>query len=226
MTLPLTGAGPSASAGIANWWDPNNVGLSCVGAYRAKGAASYAASLVNNVTPGTYDLVEGNGAVPWAAATGWGFVAASLQYFDTGLIPANDQSWSALVQYANVPAGIDGFLLGERSGASAEFNLRPNRALNSVRYQNGQDTVVVISLLTGNIGMAGNQGYRNGVPDGGLMGIWLGASDRSIYIGGNNRLGVLELPITADIHAVSIYDAAPAVVQGQAAAIATATAAL
>lgn len=33
-----------------------------VGAYQAKGAASYAASLVNLANPGINDLTEGNGA--------------------------------------------------------------------------------------------------------------------------------------------------------------------
>ena len=225
MTLPLTGAGPSASAGIANWWDPNNVGLSCVGAYRAKGAASYAASLVNNVTPGTYDLVEGNGAVPWAAATGWGFVAASLQYFDTGLVPANDQSWSILIQFDNyVLLGGSTMLAGLNDGGGKRFWVgSSNLAANEALYSNGGSTAVAIALLSGNRGVIGNRGYRNGVAEGAALGAWGGATLLSIYIGAVRGPA---LYCTSDIHAVVVYNGGAAAVAAEALAIAAAMAAL
>ena len=43
-----------------------------VAAYQPKGAASQAASYVNLVTPGTYDLTTAD-APGWAAGTGWVF---------------------------------------------------------------------------------------------------------------------------------------------------------
>lgn len=52
----------------------------CLAAYQPKNAASYAASKVNRVNPGTYDLTNGVAYPSWAAATGWTFASASSQY--------------------------------------------------------------------------------------------------------------------------------------------------
>src|SRR4030042_426783 len=52
----------------------------CIAAYQPKGADSYAASKVNIANPGTYNLSDGAAFPTWAAATGWTFAAASLQY--------------------------------------------------------------------------------------------------------------------------------------------------
>lgn len=49
----------------------------CVAVYQPKGAASYAASKVNLVTPGTYDLSDGAAFPTWAFATGWTFNGAT-----------------------------------------------------------------------------------------------------------------------------------------------------
>jgi len=57
----------------AGWWDVE--GKTCVAAYQAKGAASYAASLSNLANPGTYDLTE-VAAPDWATGTGWTFDSA------------------------------------------------------------------------------------------------------------------------------------------------------
>ena len=60
-----------------NWWEAS--GATAVVAYQAKGAGSYAASLVNLANPGTHDLIEGN-APDWDAATGWRFIPANGDY--------------------------------------------------------------------------------------------------------------------------------------------------
>jgi hypothetical protein len=221
--------------GAALWWDPNNVGLSAIAAYRAintvgtpwsGGPANYAESLVNNVAPGVNDLVEGNGAVPWAAAAGWGFVAAAAQYFDTGLVPANDQSWSVFVQYANT-ANANSVVLGAYSGAAAQqFQLNPNQLVGTVVYLNGGGVSVAPSHLTGNMAVVGAQGYRDGIADGAAIGGWGGASTRSVFIACLNFNGPASFYITADIESVVIYDAGPAAVQAEVAAIAAAMAAL
>ena len=43
---------------VTDWWDPNGVGLSVIGAWRAKGAADYATSLLD--LTGSQNLVEGD----------------------------------------------------------------------------------------------------------------------------------------------------------------------
>ena len=52
MTVRESGVAVATS----NWWVV--AGRTCVVAYQPKGAATYAASLVNLANPGTYDAVE------------------------------------------------------------------------------------------------------------------------------------------------------------------------
>lgn len=219
------------AAAVANWWDPNNVGLSIAGAYRAinsigtpwpGGPTTYLQTLVNLPFPGVNDLVEGAGGIPWVQATGWGFVAGFTQWLDTGLIPANDQSWSAFVQFANT--ANNGELFGVDNGFTRQFGIFP-RPGGFVRYINGRNVDVAPVLLTGNLGMAGNQAYRNGVNEGGAMIGWGGASLRTIFIGARN-VGVAASFITADCESIAIYNGGPAAVQAEAAVIAAAMATL
>ena len=82
----------------SNWWEAGGT-TGCLAAYKSKGAASYAASKVNLVTPGTYDLTEGV-APSWSSDSGW-FRTAANQYLKTGVIVTNS-SWSIFVRYANI----------------------------------------------------------------------------------------------------------------------------
>ena len=68
----------------ANWWQSGGAS-GCVAAYQAKGAANYAASLVNLANPGTLDLTIAV-APSWTAAAGWTTYCAfdELTYLDGG----------------------------------------------------------------------------------------------------------------------------------------------
>jgi len=227
ISKPNMGSRVWRGRGVLPWWNPDGetlggIGGDCVGAYQAKSAATYLASLVNLANPGTNDLVEGNGAVPWAGGTGWGFVTAAAQWFNTGLVPANDQSWSMLVQFSNsVNPAADVVYCGLRNGGGREFLLTERWV--QVRYANGGQVNIPPSLgATGNLGVAGAQGYRNGIADGGAIGIWTGASIRSIYIGRSNAAAPSYC--TADIESIAIYNVI--LTAPQVAARATAMAAL
>jgi hypothetical protein len=194
---------------VQQWWDPNNEGLPVVGAYRAIATAgspwplapaNYAESLANWANPGINDLVEGNGAVPWAANTGWQFNVAAAQYFNTGLVPANDQSWSMFVQFANNTN--QGIVAGCDNGATRIFTIYPNVVAALVRYRNGNFTQAAPQLLTGNLAIVGANGYRNGIFDAGPAAGWGGASALSIWIGGYNPVGG---SFTGNIESVAIY---------------------
>ncbi len=220
-------------SGRGDWWDPNDAGLSVVAAYRAinsvgtpwpGGPTVYAQSLVNQSNPGVNDLVEGNGAVPWVQATGWGFVEAAVQYFDTGLVPADDQSWSMFAQYAN--ATTDGMLAGLQSGVNQRLWLWARVLTNQQNYANGVNVGAAPGLVTGNMAVAGNQGYRNGIADGGAIGPWGGATILPIYIGAFNNAGIAAFFADADLESIAIYNGGAAAVQAEAAAIAAAMAAL
>lgn len=67
------GFGPSQLGGICrgaaeSWWQAGGT-TGAVAAYLAKGAASYAASKVNLVSPGTYDLTDGATFPGWVATS-------------------------------------------------------------------------------------------------------------------------------------------------------------
>lgn len=219
------------TGGGGEWYNPGGVFDAFIGdiyAWRAQanattwgaGPANYAASKIDENNGAV--LVEGNGAVPWAAAAGWGFVAGALQYFDTNLTPTNDQNYSCFIQYANV--AVDGWLIGATAPIVLDrrFGLRPNQGGTQVGYVNGNGIAVVPQLLTGNVGIAGAQGYRNGIADGAACAPWNGASTFSLYVGARNFNSVPLTYITADIYAVWICRSNPATVQANALALVTA----
>lgn len=167
----------------ALWYDPNGAFATDGGhlyAWRAQnspgtiwpgGPANYAATLTDQASGVV--LLEGNGAVPWGAATGWGFVTIALQYFDTGLVPANDQSWSMFIQYANDTSN-DARLAGKNDGGvSRIFQVRIRQGANIMQPANGAQTPIAPHLATGNYGVSGDVGCRNGVTEG-AIGIWGG----------------------------------------------------
>jgi len=203
------------SAAPALWWDPNNEGLPVVGAYRAIATvgspwplapANYAESLQDwsGTSP---NLIEGNGAVPWAGPTGWGFVAAALQWLDVGTGPgpqgAPAQSWSALIQYANFGSNGDLDIMQTRNNNTSGFGFKPNR-FGSVRYLHGSNLLIAPSLLAGNLGVAGATAYRNGVAEAGVFALWPYFGN-NVFIGAANNLGVGIKFVDADVYAVALY---------------------
>jgi hypothetical protein len=190
--------------------------------WQAKGALSYAASLLDLV--GAQNLVEGNGAVPWAALTGWGFVAGSAQWLDTVLIPADN--WSMLVQFANVVTASDWLCGSYDVGTPERFDIAPNDSGTDVIYGHGtagNRNIVAPPHLAGNLGVAGKQPYRDGLADGAAIAAGAGTYTRTIYIGDINSLAGRN--ITADIYALGIKKG-PELTAGEVAAAAAAMAAI
>ena len=128
-----------------------------VAVYEAAGAASYAASKVNIVNPGTYDLTEAAGAVDWTTENGWS--VADAKYLLTGIQPTG--SYSVIVHYSDLNLTSNMGIIGGYSGADgywiyvADFTVFVNKgsaesALSAPRYDDGI------------ICMAGNKAYLNG----------------------------------------------------------------
>lgn len=209
-----------------DWWDPAGVGLSAIAAWRAVastgspwagGPASYAASLVD-LTGNGHDLTEGNGAVPWTQANGWGFVDTDAKYLDTGLAPATDQSWSMFVQYAGYPqSGGADYLAGFYAAADRMFGCYLNSSSSSRSYGNGGIAGGAPNPVAGNMAVVGDDGYFDGVSESLSLGAWGGAAG-SVYIGARNYTGT-KAHITANIKALVFFDDDPAAVAAQAAAI-------
>lgn len=199
MTLPMTGAGPSAvSAG--GWWTVP--GKTCTAAYQPKGAATYAASKINLANPGTYDAADGAAYPTWAAATGWKF-NGTTQYLNSGVLALGaSQDASMLVQFVSAQ-NAEHYLCGSSAGVGA-FAIAPRHTLDVVVYYNGSFLSVAPRLLTGNLAIAGNKGYRNGAADAGTISAG-NAGTLAIWIGGLNLNGVLQYKTAAYVTAWAIY---------------------
>lgn len=202
---------------LTPWYLSGNVVLvNCIAAYQAKGAASLAASYVNLANPGTYNATPGV-APTWDAADGW--ILNGSQYLTTGIIPASGHS--VIVQFDLSNGG--GTICGQYS-PGARLDIWPNDE-GGVFYGSGNGgSNVPPPLLTGNLCIAGQQGYRNGVADGASTPNWTSTTAYDIYIGCSHRASGPIYFVTGKIKALAIYNvtlSAPQVL-----AISTAMAAL
>ena len=88
-----------AAVSSGGWWDLDGTITSCVAAYQPKGAASYAASLVNLANPGTYNADdEGTHAPDWSSA---GWAQNTGAYLLTGLTISSASNWSIIMRHDN-----------------------------------------------------------------------------------------------------------------------------
>lgn len=206
-----------ASAAIIPWYLAGGVSASnCVGAWQAKGAASYSASLTNLANPGTYDLTEGS-APSWAADTGWTFDGGS-QYLKTGVVIG--AGWSTLYQYSNVDSWG---LIGVWSPARWWFAPYYGSGDNVGYGYGGNLTVASPGLTAGNLGMNSAKAWRNGAADGDT-GTSTSTSPRDFWIGCANNDGSALFIGSYKVQALAIYNTGLS--DAQMAAVATAMAAL
>ena len=175
------------------WWQPkaDSLGLWA--------PATIAESYVNVATPGTYNAAPGT-APAWAAATGWTFTAASSQYLTTGVIPANDQSYSLVVRFSGF--GGTGWPAAALS-AGGRIGVAPG----VVQYWNGAAaTAVAPALAAGTLAVCGARGYRDGDAEGAALAAWSGVSTRDIYLGAMNINGSPGNHVSAVITAVAVWN--------------------
>ena len=203
----------------SNWWEVS--GVTCVAAYQAKGAASYAASKSNLANPGTYDAGDGAAYPSWAAGSGWSFVAASKQYLTTGITPSAD-SYSYIVQFTNASAN-SGALFGFIDSSKRAYIL-PFQNTVGVGYANHNTTTTVTpDHVSGNLAVTGTDCYRDGVDDGDI-GNWGTGTALEIYIGAIHRSALITNYFTGSIYALAIYSST--LTSTQVGTLATAMAAL
>jgi hypothetical protein len=152
-----------ASQAAANWWD----GLSnVVAVYQPIGAASLAASYVNLVNPGVNDAAPGV-APTHDPATGWAFNGA--QWLTTGVYPALDRTWSMIARFSGLNLAIETHICG-MIALSPERRFSLGRIANAAMYDNTTQFRVSPELTSGVLAFAGNNAYRNGLPDGASTG--------------------------------------------------------
>lgn len=192
----------AGQAGVAPWWD--FPGQTCLAAYRAIGAASYAASLVNLDEPGTRDATEG-AAPGWSADYGWRQTGS--KYLIAGGITAA-QVKTLAVRFANRTVGmINQGLAGGKPlvGGGGAALWAANTPYTIHGYDLGSRVTVSSALATSGImAVAGTVGYINGTID--ATGIAGASSDaNAVYLMCVNNSGTPEHFFPGDIMAVAIY---------------------
>ena len=196
------------ASGAVDWWLAGGISAAnCIAAYQAKGAASLAASYVNLANPGTYDAAPGV-APTWVSGTGWTF-NGSNQYLETGIVPDNDQSWSVFCQFDNGALNLLRSLIALDDGSGKQFILRHYQSDKTV-YGNGSFVFVASPIASGNLGISGNQGYKNGISDGLPIAAGAGsiAEDLDLYIAAQRQQhgSGVDAYFSGDIVSVSIYN--------------------
>ena len=137
-----------------------------LGAWRAKGALSYAASLINLVSP--YDTLTPHGTPDWGGNTGWGLLQTRQDYFITAVNPPINSS--LIIRFSN-GSNLDGSICGAWPvAANSGWGIWPryNNGISPYQhaYFNGSQANPAPALATDEtLAIAGQYGYRNGVVD-------------------------------------------------------------
>ena len=163
------------------WYRAGGVSVANVaGAYLAKGAASLAASYFNLANPSTNDLTVGV-APTFNTATGWTFNGTS-QYLKamTGV----NINWSAVVRYSGATRFTPFGASNDTTTRKFLISLIGTGGSQGIQYANEvAATAAPTPPAAAVIGLAGNQGYRNGVADGSALSAGSGNAVARIYIG-------------------------------------------
>lgn len=177
-----------------------------IAAYQAKGAGSLAASYVNLINPGTFDLTAPAGD-PIFDASGWLFDGSF--YLSTGII-IDSPNWTVIGQFTGAQGG-NFALLGE-GGDSVDFSalyIKHNFFSHAtVCYASDQSITasIGVGLVSGNIAIAGNTGYRNGVEPGTAIPNGFTAAAVELFLAAINVEGTPQRTFRGSIVAVAIYN--------------------
>jgi hypothetical protein len=117
----------------------------------------------------------------------------------TGITPAI--GWSIIIRYSNAVLSGDKFPIGSKAGKYFAFDI----VSSGILYANGGFVLVAPTLTTGVIAIGGNQGYRNGVADGGIISSGSGLFG-AIFIGCLNNNGNPEYYFNGYEQAIAIYN--------------------
>ncbi len=179
--------------GVTPWYLSGGIAAAnCEVAYRAKGAASLAASYINLANPGVGNAAPGV-APTFNTLTGWTFDGIA-QFLISGLTP-NAANHSLFVQMTGLGGAGNRALSVCFDGANF---FGTGFILGGWFYDNG---TAINSLdadtSDGNHGVAGTKGYRNGV-DAGIAALSNLGANRPLYIGARNANGVTDqfAPVT------------------------------
>lgn len=195
------GIGPTrfkrAAVASADWWAV--AGQTCIAAYKAVGAADLDTSYINLANPGVFNAAPG--VAPTLGAEGWGF--NGTQYLTTGVVPVNNQQWSAFVRYASFTPTLDHAPFFARDGL--RFFGIELAASESIYYCSGGYTDKGPRLSAAVLGFAGTKAYRDGADESISIPSAIGSLASAIVIGAYNNGGSIIEFFPGTIAALAIY---------------------
>lgn len=165
-----------------SWWKAGGA-QGCIQALKARGAASYAASLLDLSGAG-HNAAEG--VTPsWDALTGWTF-NGTTQYLDTGILASAANTVLILFTgFTTSPKPI----FGAYSAANTYLGVFPDYGDGKAYYEAGGELGVAPGMAQGVLAIAGQQGYRFSKADGGAIPAGSGRPALNMYLGGINLTG-------------------------------------
>jgi hypothetical protein len=134
------------------WWAVGGISASAIGIYRAIGAASYAASKVNVVTPGTHDLTTPNDPA-WTSAGGW--AGGSPAHLRTDIVPGQD--WTMMIRFSGAPNNTYVICGSQKADNTQKFLI-----LNDGTAHNGTEVSTSSYAAESTYCLAGLTAYRGG----------------------------------------------------------------
>lgn len=189
------------------WFDPQWFDLCVWGAYQPRRASSLADSL-RDVSGNGNDLTDpGGGNTPgWSTVNGWEFDALNSQYLISGFTGDNDQSQTIAIQFSNAVQQAHYLCGAQSAGGTLALGPSVDTVQSFVIYQNGDQAQVAPYLASGNLAVAGDRGYRNGVAEGASLGAYTGALSEPLWVGALNDGGAGLGFLTGYIQALVIFD--------------------
>lgn len=178
-------------------------------AYQPYGAPGFAASLHNVMhdrqAVGIHDAGIG-GAPDWDRANGWHFNGVSTEYITTSFVAQQDGSQSMIAQIANCDILAQRVVCGARTASiSDRFYLWSCSASTERTYGQGGYDSGGAAVIDGNLCVAGNLGYYNGVLDSDPISGHTQPPVYPVIVGAENRSGARYAPLEGDVLAFAIY---------------------
>jgi len=168
VTFVKTGGTANVTNNVVLWYLAGGIAASAVvGAYKATGATSKAASLVNIANPGTNDLTEfGDGSLTWDSINGWGGFADTKYLQGPNYL---SHTYSVIVRFYN-PAFADNtntvFYSSNDAGTSGAYSLSQIAGNVVGLIRRGTKQVTFPEMDQGVVGNNATTIYINGVSGG------------------------------------------------------------
>lgn len=144
--------------------------VNCKIAYKPIGAASYAASKVNLINPGTNDAVDGAAFPTWNSATGWTFDGLTSKILTTGWVPPNQVTRSAIVRISGAATDAANRFIFSSRNSGLIFGIKNTDTTSKATFYNGSGTQIThtTNVASGVLAIAGLDGYIDAVDVGNI----------------------------------------------------------